>query len=149
MIDAEFLAAFENCSLPFEQWTHRAHIRVAYFYASESDLASAIDRMRAGIKAYNKATDTPEAIDRGYHETITVAFMQLIYTANLTTGPHRSSNEFCEAHPELLSKSALKKFYSSERITTWGAKREFVEPDLCPLPDATTHFKIKLTHTEE
>ena len=24
-----FLAAFESCTLPFEQWTHRAHLRMA------------------------------------------------------------------------------------------------------------------------
>ena len=31
MNDAEFLAAFENCSLSFEQWTHRAHISSCLF----------------------------------------------------------------------------------------------------------------------
>tara|TARA_R110002072_G_scaffold284587_1_gene449046 strand:+ start:87153 stop:87590 length:438 start_codon:yes stop_codon:yes gene_type:complete len=134
MNDAEFLAAFENCSLPFEQWTHRAHIRVAYLYVLESDLATAIDRMRSGIKAHNKATRTPEAIDRGYHETITVAFMILVYVANLQTGPHKSSNEFCDAHPELLSKQTLRRFYSRERIMTIQAKAEFVDPDIRPLP---------------
>lgn len=135
MNDAEFLVAFENGSLPFEQWTHRAHIRVAYLYASGSDLASAIDRMRAGIKAYNKATDTPEAIDRGYHETITVAFMTLVFSAYLQTGAHESSDEFCDAHPELLSKQALRRFYSRDRIMTMQAKAKFVAPDLNPLPE--------------
>jgi len=134
MNDDAFLSAFENCTLPSEQWTHRAHVRVAFLYASRLDLDSAIDQMRLRIKAHNKATETPESIDRGYHEMITQAFMRLIFTANLTTGPHRSSNEFCEGHPELLSKSTLRKFYSRERIMTWDAKAEFVEPDLCPLP---------------
>lgn len=133
MNDDEFLAAFEDCSLPFEQWTHRAHVRVAYLYSSRHDLESAIDRMRAGIKAYNKATDTPEAIDRGYHETITQAFMRLVFTANLQSGPHESSDAFCEAHPELLAKQALLTFYSRDRIMSWEAKQAFMEPDLMPL----------------
>lgn len=30
MTDEELLAAFENCSLPHSEWTHRAHVRVAY-----------------------------------------------------------------------------------------------------------------------
>ncbi len=34
MTDDEFLAAFEDCTLPFEQWHHRAHVRVAFLYAS-------------------------------------------------------------------------------------------------------------------
>jgi hypothetical protein len=135
MNDDNFLSAFEDCTLPFEQWTHRAHVRIAYLYASRHDLESATDRMRTSIKAYNRATGTPEAIDRGYHETITQAFMRLVFNANVQTGPHESSDDFCEAHPELLSKRALLHFYSRERIMTWEAKREFIEPDLCPLSD--------------
>lgn len=30
--DEMFMNAFETGSLPFEQWTHRAHIRMAYNY---------------------------------------------------------------------------------------------------------------------
>lgn len=135
MTDDELLAAFENCTLPFEQWNHRAHVRVAYWYSTQHGFQSVLDRMRAGIKAYNKATNTPEAIDRGYHETMTRAFMCLVFAANLQTGPHASSDEFCAAHPELLTKSVLREYYSRERIMTWDAKREFVAPDLRPLPN--------------
>jgi ribosomal protein S18 acetylase RimI-like enzyme len=134
MNDDEFLTAIENCTLPFEQWTHRAHVRVAFLYASRFDLESATDRMRASVKAYNKATETLEAIDRGYHETITQAFMRLVFAANVQTGPHVSSDEFCETHPELLTKYALRSFYSREHIMTMEAKARFVEPVLCPLP---------------
>ena len=134
MTDAEFLATFENCSLPFEHWTHRAHIRVAYMYASADNLASAIDRMRTSIKTYNKATNTPEAIDRGYHETITVAFMTLVFVANAKSGPYASSHEFCDAHPELLSKQVLAEHYSTEQLMTREAKAEFIDPDRKPLP---------------
>ena len=134
MNDQEFLAAFENTTLPMKEWTHRAHVRVAYLYASRHDLETAINTMRSKIKAYNQATDTPEAIDRGYHETMTVAFMRLIHASIFQSGPYESSGEFCAAHPELMTKLVLKTFYSSERIMTWEAKRNFVEPDLNQLP---------------
>ncbi len=133
-MDDEFLAAFENCTLPFTDWTHRSHVRVAYLYASRNNLRSAIDRMRSRIKVYNQATNTPEPNDRGYHETITQAFMRLVFTANIQTGPHESSDAFCDAHPELLTKHALRSFYSAERLMTKKARAEFVEPDLCSLP---------------
>lgn len=138
MNDEEFLAALERCTLPFEQWTHQAHLRLAYLYCSTLNLQSAIDRMRSSIKAYNKSTDTPEAIDRGYHETITQAFMLLVFAANQRTGPHESSEDFCTAHPELGSKFVLQTFYSPERLMTAKAKSHFVEPDLGPLPLAIT-----------
>ncbi len=60
--------------------------------------------------------------------------MRLVFAAIQHTGPHESSREFCEAHPELPTKSLLREYYSRERIMTWKAKREFVEPDLRPLP---------------
>src|SRR5687767_5918504 len=30
--DEQLLCQFENCSLPKNQWTHTAHVRVAYLY---------------------------------------------------------------------------------------------------------------------
>lgn len=134
MSDVEFLASFERCTLPTVQWTHRAHVRVAYLYASRLDLSWALEQMRASVKRYNKATNTPEAINRGYHETITQAFVRLVFVANEQTGPHRSSSDFCDAHPELLNKFALAKFYTRERLMTWAAKAQFVSPDIAPLP---------------
>lgn len=134
MSDDELLAAFEKCTLPHDQWTHLAHVRVAYLYTNRNVFETALEIVRTRIQAYNNATDTPEAIDRGYHETITRAFMTLIFAANQLTGPHESSIAFCNAHPELMTKLFLRKYYSSEHIMTWEAKRDFVEPDLCPLP---------------
>ena len=127
--DEELLSAFEECSLPYDDWNHRAHVRVAWMYADRHDLPAALTCIRDGIKKYNKATDTPEAIDRGYHETITRAFMTLVFHANTRTRPHRSSSDFCNAHPELLSKHLLRHYYSRERIMSWQAKSQFVEPD--------------------
>ena len=135
MNDAKFLAAFESCTLPFDHWNHRAHVRVAYQYASRHDLDTAIDKMRTGVQAYNAANNVPEANDQGYHETVTQAFMRLIVAANQQTGPHHSADEFCQRHPDLLDKRALLQFYSSKRIMSWEAKAEFVEPDLCSLPE--------------
>lgn len=136
MTDDELLAGFEGCSMSADQFTHRQHVRMAYLYASRHSLEDATDRMRTGIKAFNKATETPEALDRGYHETITTAFMRLVFAANVQTGPHDSSARFCDAHPELLTKLVLRRYYSRERIVSWEAKADFVEPDLCPLPSA-------------
>lgn len=134
MTDVELLAAFEACTLPMDAWNHRAHVRVASIYASRHNLAEAVCRMRSSIQAYNASRNTPDALDRGYHETMTVAFMRLVFAANQLTGPHESSVEFCEAHPELLDRTVLRTFYSKERILTWQAKADFAEPDLAPLP---------------
>lgn len=131
MTDDEFLATFENCTLPFEHWNHRAHVRVAFLYASRNDVESATNRMRAGIKAYNKANQVPEALDRGYHETITIAFMRLVCEA--VREESNSFGDFEQRYPELFDKRVLLRFYSRDRLISVEAKASFVEPDLMPI----------------
>ena len=43
------VAKFEAATLPQAEWTHRAHLTVALWYASHCDPAAALDRMRTGI----------------------------------------------------------------------------------------------------
>ena len=53
--DEAFLKAFEDCTLPFEQWKHRAHLKVAYLYLRHLPYAPALDKIRANIRRYNAA----------------------------------------------------------------------------------------------
>lgn len=135
--DDLFLRFFEDCSLPFETWTHRAHVRVAWLFLTRFPVDVAIERVRSGIQAYNAAHNVPEALDRGYHETITVAFMRLIHARLNEAATATSFDTFCSAHPDLLDKRVLLQFYSRERIMSAEAKRTFVEPDGSPLPDGS------------
>jgi hypothetical protein len=150
--DAELVAAFEKALLPPEKWNHRAHVRVAFVYARQFGLETAVARMRSGLLALNAAHQVPDAVDRGYHETITVAFLRLIHAAcqqprdpRLRVGlpgeeaagkgqAFATSAEFCGAHPELMTKEALLAYYSRDRLKSSTAKAAFVEPDLRPLP---------------
>ncbi len=134
MTDHQLLAAFEDGTLERHLWTHEAHVRVAFLIASRGDWVASLREIRQRIQAYNAATATPEALDRGYHETMTAAFLRLIFSANQKTGPHASSQLFLDAHPELLDKRVLRRYYSRSRIMTWQAKQQFVPPDNHPLP---------------
>ena len=78
MDDAEFLRQFESLTLPFDQWTHRAHVKVAYLYLRSHPFDDALARIRRGIKAYNAANHVPESATSGYNETTTRAFLHLI-----------------------------------------------------------------------
>ena len=137
MTDDELLRGFEDLSLPFSEWTHRAHIRVAFLYLSAYPFDEALDRIRAGIKAYNAANNRPDGPTEGYHETTTAAFMRLVDAMMRAYGeacPTADSESFCETHPQLLSSRVLRLFYSPERRLHPDAKTRFVEPDLAPLP---------------
>ena len=135
--DAKLLRRFEDSSLPFDKWTHRAHVKVAYLYARDHPFEEALAQMRAGIKAYNAAHNVPEGPDRGYNETTTVAFMRLVaatLAAYGETHPTPTADSFCDTHSQLMTRDALRLFYSPQRRMDPRAKTHFVEPDLAPLP---------------
>ena len=150
MSDDDFLCAFERCSLNRRDWTHEAHVRMAWLCvtrtASES---SAIDRVRFGIKKLNSTfvrrqqvlcvarppkPKDPRGLD-GYHETITVAFV-IVIAARVEPGERFAA--FRDRNPDLFDRklSALLKHYSPDRLFSDPAKTEFLEPDLEPLPEA-------------
>ena len=137
MDDEEFLRSFEECTLPFEQWTHRSHVKVAFLYLRTFPFDQALARIRFGIKKYNAAHQVPEGPTSGYNETTTQAFLRLIAATMQAYGETfatASADSFCDAHPQLLTKHALRSFYSPEARMHPLAKTEFVEPDLAPLP---------------
>ena len=138
MDDETFLSQFESCTLPFEQWTHRAHVKVAWLYLTAHPFDEALDRIRDGIKAYNAANDVPEGPGVGYSETMTQAFMRIIHATMEAYGelfPAETADKFCDTHPHLLHRTLLGVFYSPRgRSDLELEKHSFVEPDMCPLP---------------
>jgi hypothetical protein len=134
MDDDAFLARFEACEIPLEEWNHQAHLRVAWTYLSRHGLDEATRRMREGIRRFNASKGLEDALDRGYHETLTVAFVRILDTLRRVHGPGADAAAFLEKHTEVASKTLLRLFYSRDRIMSREAKRAFVEPDLTPLP---------------
>src|SRR5690349_5856997 len=136
MDDEELLHRFEDRSLPFPQWTHRCHVKVAYLYLRRHPFPAALDRVRRGIKAFNAAHQVPEGPTSGYNETTTCAFMHLVAATMRAYGdafPTANADAFCDTHPQLMTRHVLRLFYSPERRMDPRAKTEFVEPDLTPL----------------
>jgi len=132
--DAAFLGRFEACTIPLAEWTHRSHLRVAWTYLRHYGLEEATRRMREGIRRYNAAQGLPDALDQGYHETLTVAWLRIIDAMIKCHGPEADATTFLEKHTQLHSRVLLRLYYSRERLLSWEAKRQFVEPDLAPLP---------------
>lgn len=134
MNDEEFLKQFESGTWPLEEWHHKQHIKVAYLYLLRHPFDSAMERIRERIKAYNKAQNIPDAPDRGYHETMTRAWMRLVHLTLCEYGPAETADAFYERSPQLSQLKTLRLFYSREVFMSPRAKVEFVEPDLGALP---------------
>ena len=132
--DEAFIAAFEACRWPHDQWRHRQHIKLAYLYLQRYPFDQAISQIRERIKAHNAAHNVPNGPTSGYHETMTQAWMRLVHLTICEYGPAKTADEFYEQNPQLSEKKVMRLFYSKELFTSSRAKVEFVEPDLAPLP---------------
>jgi len=137
MSDDELLAAFDAVELSLEQFTHRAHVRLAWILLDREGFDTALARLREGLPRLLEVFGITDAPTQGYHETTTHAFLQLVDVTNRAyQSEMESSNSeaFCVAHPQLQSSKVLRLFYSPARRMDPRAKSEFLEPDLAPLP---------------
>ena len=124
--DKEFLSSFEQCSLGSKCWTHAAHIRMGWLVLQEENsFESALKRIRQGIQRFNASNNSI-----GYHETITVAFAQII---NERRQLGDSWEMFAEKNRDLFEKSFLANYYSKALLASDEARASFVEPDIGPL----------------
>ena len=102
MTDTHLLQAFETQSLPLEQWTHRAHVKIAFTYLQQHPFHQALEKMRTGVKAFNARHQIPESPTSGYNQTTTHAFLHLIAatrSAYALTDPAPNADTFCDTHP--------------------------------------------------
>jgi len=129
--DLAFLSRFENCQLPESEWTHLAHIRVAWICLSEDTPGNALRRICSGILRYNT-----EVLQRPhkYHETVTVAFAQIVANRMVPREPWR---EFSARIDDILNPAdpVLLQYYSEKRLFSKEARQQYVTPDKEPLPE--------------
>ncbi len=126
---ADLVEAFETCNLPYEHWTHRAHLAVALCYVRKMSHEMALKRARERIIAYNLRCGNVT----GYNETVTRLY--------LTKLRHDAETGLAAKElPEELDRAAsaygvgwLYGYYSKDRIWSPEAAAGWVEPDLRPL----------------
>ena len=131
--DAEIevlVRAFEGCTLPKAEWTHREHLTVALWYLRHNPREEATSRMREGIRRFNLSHGNTT----GYHETITLAWIAVIsrfLEGTTTANPFRRSSGSCWRNA--AEKDYLLRFYSEDVLISEQARRNWVPPDLRPI----------------
>ena len=126
-----FILEFENRTLPKSEWTHEAHLIAAIWYNWDFDEETAFQKMKANIITYNRSAGTENTDDAGYHETMTIFWMQL---AKNFLNEHSFENVevACEAflNAESSSRNELFNYYSEEVLFSKEARLKWVEGDL-------------------
>ena len=132
MNDSELKTAFWGAELPAAVWTHAEHLRIAWMSLEGQSLDEAHLPMRVGIIRLNAFHGLVETAQRGYHETITRVWLQLVAAAK-NVDPGADSLAFLALHPGLTREAPLR-HYSRGKLSSVEARSVFVDPDLEPLP---------------
>ena len=125
MNDAEFVAAFEACTIANTDFHHADHIRLAWIYLREHPLLAAIDRFSSSLRRFAAHHGVPGL----YHETITWAYLLLIHER---MNGESAFDDFRAANPDLFTwkPSVLDRYYRTETLASDLARRVFVLPDV-------------------
>jgi len=133
--DDSLWRAFNDSTLPENVWNHRAHLRVGWmFLQRHPNIDEAHILMRVGIIRLNAFHQLVETPTRGYHETMTRVWLLLIREQLIgeVEASSSSSANFVDRAGARLSKDAVMRHYSREKIMSAHARAVFVDPDLEP-----------------
>jgi len=136
---ADHAARVGDASLPKAEWSHAGHFAYALWCLRNAPDRATPEAMRATIMALNIAQGTPNTDSTGYHHTITIASL---HAARLVL----------EAHADMPLGAVLAalmagrfgrsdwifEHWTREVLFSPAARRDWVAPDLAPLPAA--HF---------
>ncbi|CAD5124220.1 DgyrCDS12515 [Dimorphilus gyrociliatus] len=126
--DEAFMQAFENKTLPFKDWTHEGHLRLAWNYIRLYGKEKATPLIREGIQRYNE--ENKDKIKHGYNETITQFYIFHVSEAiNRYGHPDITFEEFLRLNSHLIDPQLPFKYYSLGVIQSSHAKETFVAPD--------------------
>lgn len=122
--------------LPRAEWTHEAHLAATAYLLlrhPEIDVGAELPDL---IRRYNESVGGVNSDTEGYHETITRVFLHgvrlFLAEADASEPLHELVNDL------LLSPIGRRdwpfRYYSSDRLFSVEARRDFVAPDLAALP---------------
>lgn len=145
MNDPELWSAFHARTLPATAWTHDAHLRIAYLYMRRYDIDEAHLLFRINLIRLNAVHEVPESKSRGYHDTLSRAWLMVTADAIARDGVPLAAGDsaapaagteslaFLARHPEFQDRKLMLRFYTRERINSVQARARWMEPDLGPI----------------
>ena len=136
--DVSFRHRVESCEFPVAEFSHRAHLRLAYVYLVENDTDPSVELMRDTLHrllAHNGIEP-----DAKYHETLTKAWMMAVRHFMQSTDDVSSADDFIKINSQILDSKIMLTHYSAEVLFSDEARQTFVQPDLEPIPRYKNQF---------
>ena len=126
-----FLQAFQAGTWPHTAWTHMSHIIMAGCYLLTYSEAEATERIREGIRRYNERQGNVNTADSGYHETLTIFWIQTIraWLAGEPSGRTRLAVIRSLAEKFGPRRDFYKDYYSFDVVRSREARAQWIAPD--------------------
>jgi hypothetical protein len=99
--DAEFLTAFETCTLAADSFRHYDHIRLAWLYLRAAPLVEATDRMASAIRRFALHHTGTTA---KYDDALTRSWMRLVAHARANSADAPDFATFAASNPMLFDR---------------------------------------------
>lgn len=130
----KLVESFLAGTLPKQDWTHEAHLKVGLWHLLHYSPAESLQRLRRGVKQYNLICGVANTDTQGYHETITCFYVWLIEQFIKQVETKQPIDTLAD---ELITLYGDRSFpftyYSKERLMSKTARLQWLEPDLKPL----------------
>jgi hypothetical protein len=118
-------------TLPKNQWTHEAHLRVGLWHSLRYPRDAALGLLRDRIRAYNLATGVQNTSREGYHETITRFYVAVIAAFLGSVDSSRVIDELAQEFIERFGDRSLPlRHYTRGHLFSADARLGWLEPDL-------------------
>jgi hypothetical protein len=121
------LCAFESCTLPSANFTHRLHLSLGWSYLQRYGFPEGVVRFRERLRAYVSAVGA----EAKYHETLTWAYMILMNEERVLRSPSGESFDGMIARrPDLLDhrNGTITRVYARDELESDEARRVLVLP---------------------
>jgi hypothetical protein len=127
MNDNDFIAQFEACSLPEDQFHHADHLHAAWIYLTRFGATEAMARFSTALRSYARSLGKADR----YHETITWAYLLLLNERIHRSQPGLPWEQFAAEHVDLFDwkDSILLRYYRPETLSSVLARQVFLMPD--------------------
>ena len=131
--DLDFRDRFESGAVAPADFTHRAHLRLAYVYLCEGSVETAMPRIRNAIHAFLRRNDLPA--DK-YHETLTRSWLMAVAYFMDKAKSASTFDGFMAQDDRLLDSQIMLTHYRKDTLFSDAARAGFVAPDLQAIPPA-------------
>ena len=125
--EAADLERFMRGEADAANFPHREHVRMAFEMLRRHDFVETAWLYSRALRLMTARVGKPEA----FNQTTTIAFLSLI-AERMERGGAPDFAAFVRAHPEMLDKRALSRWYRPDQLATEIARRTFVLPEPAP-----------------